>query len=80
MTFKRHEASVNSIELNHNDSLMYSASADNSLRVWKTYIGECIHVINVHTAPLTKVLLNMKHDLLISCSWDKTIKLFELEK
>lgn len=80
ITFVGHEMSVTSIDLNTNDSLMFSGSADNTLRVWKTYNGECIHTISLHTAAITKILLNMKHDLLLSSSWDKTIKLYEIEK
>lgn len=80
MTFKGHEASVNTIDINSNDSLMYSGSNDNTIRIWKTYNGELIQTISFHSSAITKIVLSMKYDLIISCSSDKTIKLIDIEK
>lgn len=80
MTFIGHEKSINTIEQNSNESLMFSGSSDCTIRVWKVYNAELVYTIKLHTSSVTQILLNDKNDKIISCSLDKTIRIICMDR
>jgi periodic tryptophan protein 2 len=49
-----------------------------SIYVWSLKSGDLIDVLKGHTAPISSIAFSQTKDLLVSGSWDKSIKLWEL--
>eukprot|EP00759_Apiculatamorpha_spiralis_P034968 PhF_6_TR36028/c0_g1_i1/m.52226/K15542/PFS2; polyadenylation factor subunit 2 len=77
-----HGADVNGISWHPTYALIATASSDKQIRLWDPRAAKdrnCVGRIDGHADVVTRVRFNMKNDnRLLSCSKDKTIRLFDL--
>ena len=60
-----------------NSDLLFSASNDNSVRVWNLQTGETIHHLTGHEKGISSIALSPDEAYLLSGSYDGTIKLWD---
>jgi WD40 repeat protein len=71
----KHSGTVTCLAYNVNDDLLYSASSDKSVKVWKVSESKCIETIEAHTEAVNAVVV--RHDgLLFTGSDDSTVKVW----
>ncbi|CAN7761319.1 DUF4365 domain-containing protein [Cupriavidus necator] len=56
---------------------LISASADQTIRVWDLRTGQCLRVLEGHTAEVRSLSLSAKGNLLLSGSGDRTIRMWD---
>ncbi|XP_048587539.1 WD repeat-containing protein 31-like [Nematostella vectensis] len=75
-----HEKEVTKVVPSHSEELVYSASRDKTIRVWR--IGDASHeavaAYEGHSLVVTSIDLNMAQTLLFSGSRDNTVKLWDV--
>ena len=74
-----HDSLVRSAAFNKEGSLIISASADKTIRVWDAQTGECLRVINGHDSWVRSAAFNEEGSLIVSASLDKTIKVWDAQ-
>ncbi|XP_041349094.1 pre-mRNA-processing factor 19-like [Gigantopelta aegis] len=67
---KGHTKKVTSVIYHPEEELVFSASPDNTIRVWGVATAQCAQVIRAHDAPVTGISLHATGDYLLSCSLD----------
>lgn len=89
-TYNGHTAEVNRIQyIGQSGHLFISASNDTTLRIWSTVNKDilplqstnkqCIRSISAHTKGIRDIQLNSTHTHVASASYDKHVKIFDLE-
>eukprot|EP00812_Abedinium_dasypus_P001234 NODE_1148_length_1230_cov_522.559149.p1 GENE.NODE_1148_length_1230_cov_522.559149~~NODE_1148_length_1230_cov_522.559149.p1 ORF type:complete len:281 (+),score=85.62 NODE_1148_length_1230_cov_522.559149:247-1089(+) len=80
-TFKGHTKDVYSVAFSSDNRQIVSGSRDKSIRLWNT-LAECKFTIaeSAHTDWVSKVAFSpsAKMPLIVSCSWDKLVKVWNL--
>ncbi|CAF1080532.1 unnamed protein product [Didymodactylos carnosus] len=75
-----HTGPVNSCQLVENKNLILTGSNDNTARLWEFNTGKQLNVYQLdHHMPIPCVKMNHDASRLYSCSWDKTLKCFDME-
>jgi pre-mRNA-processing factor 17 len=60
--------------------LLLSGSADTKVKIWDVYNKrQCMRTYMGHSAGIKEVNFNVKGDQFLSCSFDKTVKLWDVE-
>jgi platelet-activating factor acetylhydrolase IB subunit alpha len=75
-------AGVSSRETKHVDEVrdyLVSGSRDRSVRLWKVSDGSCVTVFTAHENWVRSVLLHPSGRYVISCSDDKSIRIFDIQ-
>ena len=67
------------VVLSFDNKLIASGSADLSVRIWDFDSGNCLHVLKNHSDWVTGLCFNCDGKQLISCSLDRTIKIWSTE-
>jgi len=85
-TFKGHSKDVLSVAFSSDNRQIVSGSRDRTLKLWNT-LGECKGTIssdqkNAHTEWVSRVKFSpdTSNPLIVSCGWDKTIKVWDLKE
>ena len=52
---------------------------DKDIRIWNTYIGECVQTFSGHTDDVLSVAVNLERSQIISSSKDRTVKIWDLK-
>jgi len=71
-TCSGHHEAVSSIRTNFFDTEFFSASADNTIKVWDSKTGKWLRTLVGHTDKITAII--PLGDELVSASWDGTIR------
>ncbi|KAF0039384.1 hypothetical protein F2P81_007619 [Scophthalmus maximus] len=70
-TLKGHTKKVTSVIYHPSQSVVFSASPDNTIRVWSVAGGNCVQVVRAHEAGVTGLSLHATGDYLLSSSEDQ---------
>ena len=76
--FKAHEKCVNFLLLVHETKLI-SGSVDRKIKLWSLKSFDLIQVFEGHLDTIYNLELNSKGCLVLSCSEDKTVKIWQTE-
>lgn len=57
-TFKGHNASVHLLSFNYNDKYLFSASLDNTFRIWDINTGEQIEAVDTHFGKISSFFID----------------------
>ena len=76
---KGHQHGVRYVKLCHSESLFLSISFDNTIRIWDTYSGRCVHVFSDHADSINHAVFTINDNKVISSSDDKTIRVWNVE-
>jgi len=71
-----HEEIVWAVETTN--SLVFTASADKTVRVWDIPSRRCVHVLEEHTRPVLSLAVSTKHKRLFSGSYDCTVRVWDI--
>ncbi len=76
-----HTSNVRALAWNYeNKYILLSGSWDSTIRVWNVFTGNCIQVINNHSADVYSIISHPERPFTYaSCSRDTTVRIFELE-
>jgi WD40 repeat protein len=78
ITFKGHEGPI--IALVDMDLKRFSSSSrDHTVRIWEKKTGWCLRKLEGHIRSVTKMIYVEKENVMITCSLDKTLKLWYCE-
>ncbi|CAD5122476.1 DgyrCDS10901 [Dimorphilus gyrociliatus] len=69
-TLKGHSKKVTHVVYHPEEELAFTASPDQTIRVWGVKESKCAHVIRAHEMPVTGISLHATGDYLLSCSLD----------
>lgn len=75
-TLEGHYGGVTSVAFSPNSSLIASASADETIRLWDVNTGKCIDVFDGHNETVSSVAFSHDSLSVLSGSHDKTIRLW----
>jgi eukaryotic-like serine/threonine-protein kinase len=73
-----HTASIRTLSLSADGTLLVSGSADNTIKTWDMVTGKLRQTLEGHSAPVTSVALSQDGKTLVSGSEDKTIKIWDV--
>lgn len=73
-----HTFAVNGLAYNRDDTRLATASEDLSLRVWDMVAGEVVVEQFDHFSALSDVAFSPIEDVLITTSWDRSVKVYRL--
>lgn len=73
-----HTKNVFCVAYSPDGSILASASADNTIRLWNVETGKHIKTLTGHTAPIKNIKFSSDGHALASCSMDATILLWDL--
>ncbi|MGG6268334.1 caspase family protein [Leptolyngbya sp. AN03gr2] len=76
---KGHTAPVTQVQISPDDSLLISASADKTIRLWNISTGELIRTIAGHNDRVTALSFSPDRESFASASADRTIKIWSIE-
>jgi WD40 repeat protein len=79
MTFTGHSASIRSVFLNNDRTLLVTGSYDNTAKLWDVRTGHCLMTYTGHSGCVRSVYLNDDGTRLLTGSWDDTAKLWDVE-
>jgi len=71
-----HEEIVWAVETTN--SLVFTASADKTVRVWDIPSRRCVHVLEEHTRPVLSLAVSTRHKRLFSGSYDCTVRVWDI--
>ena len=71
-----HEEIVWAVETTN--SLVFTASADKTVRVWDIPSRRCVHVLEEHTRPVLSLAMSTRHKRLFSGSYDCTVRVWDI--
>ncbi|BAU11153.1 hypothetical protein LEP3755_16460 [Leptolyngbya sp. NIES-3755] len=75
---KGHTAPVTQVQISPDDSLLISASADKTIRLWNISTGELIRTIAGHNDRVTALSFSPDRESFASASADRTIKIWSI--
>jgi WD40 repeat protein len=78
-TLKGHSGHVNSVAVDNNKNLIFSASADKSIKVWNLTTGALIRTMTNGSDAMDSLAIN-KYGQVISGSDDKLIRVWDAER
>jgi hypothetical protein len=79
LTFPDHQASVTGVAVKSDGKIGFSAGADNQVRSWNAggdAGGKAVKALGAHAKPILKMVQQPKLPLLVTCSEDMTVKLW----
>jgi WD40 repeat protein len=80
LTFPDHQNTVYSVAVKADAKVGYSVGEDNQLRTWNTQgEGKQIRATGGHAKPIFKVILHPKQPLLMTCSADNTVRIWNAD-
>lgn len=66
-------------DANHSaDSILASASADRTIKLWNSHTGQCLRTLHGHTSWVWAIAFHPDGDRLASASYDHTVKLWDV--
>ncbi|WOG99200.1 hypothetical protein DCAR_0518548 [Daucus carota subsp. sativus] len=71
----KHMAPISSLAINLSDDIIYSASLDKTVKVWRISDLKCIETIQAHSAPINAIALG-EDGVLYTASDDATVKVW----
>ena len=74
-----HTKSVKSLCVNPDDKLLFSGSADETIRVWDILSSTCLIVLDEHSDSIFSVCISTDGKLLFSGSADGYVKIWEIK-
>ena len=74
-----HTGSIRSVAYNSNGKNLATGSADNTVKLWDIYTGECLKTLHSHTDLVRSVTFSPDGKMLASASRDLTVKLWDVE-
>lgn len=74
-----HTAPITQVQISPDDSLLISASADKTIRLWNISTGELIRTIAGHNERVTALSFSPDRESFASASTDRTIKIWSIE-
>jgi COMPASS component SWD3 len=74
--FRGHIGEVCSVQFASNGKYICSGSHDESIRVWETWTGECIRILDAHSDTVNCVSFSPGSDQLCSCGADGRVHLW----
>ena len=76
---KGHKTSVKSVAFNNDATILASASADNTIKIWSMKTLEEMKTLKGHQESVNSICFNNNEKILASGSNDNTIKLWNME-
>lgn len=80
MVLKGHSSYVYCVAYSPDGKLIASASADQTVRVWSTYSGECLRVLEGHEDLVYRVNFSPDGRFLVSASRDSTLRIWDISR
>jgi WD40 repeat protein len=77
-TLEGHYESVNSVAFSHDSTILASASADKTIKLWNVATGVCTGTLEGHNESVNSVAFSHDSTILASASFDKTVKLWNV--
>ena len=78
---KGHKSEILTSRFSPNGELLATAGTDKIINIWQTYSENCKNIItfqNAHSNTITETVWNEDNTSLLSCSVDKSIKLWDI--
>lgn len=74
-----HKGKITALAYNSTRCLLFSGSADKTIRVWKknVYTLHCVFMVHAHESPVTDILLYKNPEYFLTSAQDGTIKKWE---
>ena len=79
LLLKAHTAPITQVQISPDDSLLISASADKTIRLWNISTGELIRTIAGHNERVTALSFSPDRESFASASTDRTIKIWGID-
>lgn len=77
-TLAGHTSFINDLVVSPDSTLLFSASADKTIKIWELNTGELRQTLSGHTSFVNRLLISPDGSYLLSASADKTIKVWDL--
>lgn len=61
-----------------NDGRIATTSQDSTIEIWDSFSGERVSVLKGHSARVSSIILSRDASVLLSASWDKSVKIWDL--
>lgn len=71
----KHKAPISSIDVSLSDDIIYSASLDKTVKVWRISDLKCMETIQAHSAPINTIVVD-ENGVLYTASDDATVKVW----
>ena len=75
MILKGHSSGIVSIATSFKDNII--SAGDKSIIVWSMKTGQQVKTLRQHTKPVGSVCISDDGSKIVSCSWDKTIRIWK---
>lgn len=80
LPLRGHTGVVNSLDFSPDRNLLYSASADLSVRMWDVAKGTCVRTFEGHTAPVLSAKCSRDGELLLTADTDGALLVWDRRK
>jgi len=75
--FKGHRATVNSVAISSDDTILISGSNDATVKIWDILSGKCTHTLD-EDGEILSVVMSSDNKTIVSGSNDKTVKIGDI--
>ncbi len=64
--------------IDRSDDILFTGSYDKTIKIWQASKGDCLTSFRAHNSWVSSINYDKSHNTLVSCSWDCSIKLWNI--